>query len=47
MTQTVKKEEKDTIQDSNDKLKDNALFDACDFNFDEIVSIQLFYKYIN
>lgn len=39
MTQTVKKEEKDTIQDSNDKLKDNALFDACDFNFDEIADI--------
>lgn len=40
MTQTVKKEEKDTVQDNNDKLKDNAS-DACNFNFDEIVSIQI------
>lgn len=47
MTQTIKKEKKDTVPVNSDKLKNNALSDACDFNFDEIVSIQKLYKCID
>lgn len=41
MTQTVKEEERDTVRDDSDKS--NVLSDLCDFNFDEIVSIQTYY----
>lgn len=41
MTQTIKKEERDTVQKSSDKSINNALSDECNFNFDEIVSIQI------
>ncbi|XP_071627447.1 X-ray repair cross-complementing protein 5 [Temnothorax longispinosus] len=39
MTQTVKEEEKDIVQDHNDKSENNVLSDACDFNFDEIADM--------
>ncbi|XP_070529815.1 X-ray repair cross-complementing protein 5 isoform X2 [Cardiocondyla obscurior] len=39
MTQTVKKEKKDTTHNDSDKSKNNELFDDCDFNVDEIDNI--------
>lgn len=41
MTQTVKEDERDPVKD--DQLKDIALSDECDFNFDEIVSKLSYY----
>ncbi|XP_012527255.1 X-ray repair cross-complementing protein 5 [Monomorium pharaonis] len=34
MMQTVKKEDRNIVQDNNDKSENTALFDECDFNFD-------------
>lgn len=39
MTQTVKEEEKDTVNGNSDKSKNIDLSDACDFDFDDIADI--------
>lgn len=55
MAQSIKKDEKDITKDNNDESKNIVpLSNACNFNFDEIVSIYklsyylfAFFKYIH
>jgi len=46
-TQSVKDKEKDIRMDTSDELKDPMLSGACDFDFDDIVSITKIFSIMN